>query len=236
MKVLTILHQRNAGPGVFADAAAGAGHELVEWLPAEGPPPSIEGFGAAMVFGGAMHVDQEQAHPWLAGEKQVLRALLGSGMPLLGVCLGSQLLAGVAGAQPGRAREPEIGWLPVELDAQAARDPVLGPLSERFEAFQWHSYEAPLPPGATALAWSPVCLQAFRVGAAWGVQFHAEVTREIIDGWLDDWRSDDDAVASGLDPEAIRAEGAGRMDRWNELGRGICARFLAEAERRAERL
>ena len=204
MKVLSIVHQRNAHGGVFADGAS----ELVEWIPSEGPPPALDGVGAAMVFGGAMHVDQEPAHPWLRVEKQLLRGLLDRGLPVLGVCLGAQLLAEAAGARPRRAARPEIGWHRVEVTPEGARDPLVCPLAPAFEVFLWHSYEAPLPPGAVPLASTPLCLQAYRLGGAraWGVQFHPEVTLASLEAWLDDWEEDEDAAASGLDPEAIRAE------------------------------
>jgi GMP synthase-like glutamine amidotransferase len=142
-------------------------------------------------------------------------------------------LAEVAGGAVGRAAEPEIGWVEVERTAEAEGDPVLGPLPARFEAFQWHSYEFGLPPGATPLARSPGRLQAFRMGdAAWGIQFHAEVDRRIVDGWIDDYRADEDAVAIAVDPERLRTETEERIDAWNELGRALCGGFLDAAERR----
>lgn len=227
MKVLSIVHQWDAHPGVFADDAA----ELVQWVPSEGPPPALDGVDAAMVFGGSMHIDQEPTHPWLRGEKQLLRELLDRRLPLLGVCLGAQLLAEAAGARPRRAARPEIGWHRVEVTPDGAGDPLVGPLAPAFEAFLWHSYEAPLPPGAVRLAATPLCLQAFRLGEAraWGVQFHAEVTPSILEAWLDGWEESEDAAASGLDPEEIRHESRGRIDAQMELGRGIAHRFLAEA-------
>ena len=99
--------------------------------------------------------------------------------------------------------------------------------------FQWHSYEAPLPPGAAALARNSACLQAFRVAErpAWGAQFHAEVTGPDISSWLDEFGGDEDAVATGLDPDAIRAETEKRIGAQNELGRELAARFIAEARR-----
>jgi GMP synthase (glutamine-hydrolysing) len=230
--VLTVVHQRDAGPGVFAEAADALGHELVEWMPSEGPPPAPDGFGAAMVFGGAMNVDEEDEHPWLPGEKRFLGGLLDRRMPVLGVCLGAELLAEAAGAEPGRASQPEIGWHEIVLTPEASDDPLLGSLPERLEGFQWHSYEAPLPPGGVPLAESSVCLQAFRLpdGAGWGLQFHAEVSRESLERWLADYRQDPDAVRIGLDPDALRAESARKIDAWNELGRGLCARFLEVAQ------
>jgi GMP synthase (glutamine-hydrolysing) len=230
MRILAIVHQPDAGAGVFGEVALAEGHDLVEWTPSGTNPPPLEGLDAGMVFGGAMHVDQEDAHPWLRAEKDLLRELLGRRLPLLGICLGAQLLAEAAGATPRRASRPEIGWHPIELTPDGARDPLLGWLPQRFEGLFWHSYEAPLPPGATALALSPVCLQAFRLdGAVWGLQFHPEVTGADLGSWLDGYRGDADAVRIGLDPAAMRAESAGRIEAWNELGRGIARRFLTAA-------
>ena len=181
-----------------------------------------------------MHVDQERQHPWLGDQKALLRDLLEQGVPLLGVCLGSQLLAEAAGARARRASRPEIGWHDVEVTAAGAADPLLGPLAPRFEAFQWHSYECPLPPGATALAHSDVCLQAYRIGDfAWGIQFHAEVTGEDAEAWIDDYRSDEDAVRIGLDPDALRQQTRASIDEWNALGRALCERFLDAVATRA---
>jgi GMP synthase-like glutamine amidotransferase len=233
LRVLSLVHQEDAGPGVFGETATARGHELVEWIPRDAAPPPVDGFDAAMVFGGAMNVDEEDANPWLRPEKELLRGLLGTGTPILGVCLGAQLLAEAAGATPGRSREPEIGWLEIALEREAAGDPVFAGLPDRFEGFGWHSYEAPLPPGAVPLARSPVCLQGYRLadGGGWGIQFHAEVTREDLGHWLDDYRSDPDAVRVGLDPDALRAETARKIDGWNETGRQLCARFLDAVDR-----
>jgi len=176
-------------------------------------------------------VDQHDRHPWLGPDKRLVRRLLSCGIPTLGVCLGSQLVAEAAGAPPHRASRPEIGWHRIELTDDGAADPLLGELPRAFEGFCWHSYEWPLPTGATALAASDVCLQAFRVAPAptWGIQFHPEVTREALWGWLDDFQADEDAVRTGVDPEAIRAESESRIAAWNDLGRGIAARFLRVA-------
>jgi GMP synthase-like glutamine amidotransferase len=231
VRVLSIVHERDAGSGVFADTTARLGHELIEWIPAESAVPALDGLGAVLVFGGAMHVDQESQHAWLPGEKDLLRGLLASGTPVLGVCLGAQVLAEVAGGAARRAREAEIGWKDVWLTLEAAGDPVLGALPERFESFQWHSYAISAPQGALALARSAACLQAFRLQAApwWGIQFHAEVTGQTIADWVRDYRSDDDAVRAELDWAAMLARTQREIGRWNELGIGVCRRFLEHA-------
>ncbi|MBA3245747.1 MAG: type 1 glutamine amidotransferase [Actinobacteria bacterium] len=218
MKVLALTHGPSVGTGVFGEAIRDAGHELAEWcVPLGGEPPAAA--DAVLVFGGAMHADQEERHPWLLGELRFLEAALERELPLFGVCLGAQLLAKAAGADVHPAAESEVGWFEVELTA-AADDPVFGSLPARFDAFQWHHYTYGLPAGATELARSAVCTQAFRLGRAYGIQFHAEVTGPQIEQWLGEDPGD---VA---DPEALRRETAARIADWNELGRGLCRAFL----------
>lgn len=232
--MLAIVHQPDAGPGVFLDAIRESGATLDSWLyPRSTEPPNDPcGYDAVLSFGGAAHPDQETQHPWLAREKRLLAELLEHEVPLLGVCLGAQLLAEAAGFEARRAAVPEIGWYPVETTTEALDDPLMAPLAPGFSALEWHSYETPLPPGAVALAHSDACPQAFRVGAsAWGVQFHAEVTLRDLEAWLDDYRSDPDAVALGLDPDRLRSQTRAAIADWNQLGRDLCRRFLSTAAR-----
>lgn len=229
--MLAIVHQADAGPGVFVEAVRDAGATLHTWaLPTSPEPPDDPvSYDAVLALGGAMHPDQTDEHPWLAREKAVLGELLDRRVPLLGVCLGSELVAEAAGAQARRG-SPEIGWCQVETTDEAASDPLMAPLVPSFEALEWHSYEATLPPGAAALARSESCLQAYRIGTtAWGIQFHAEVTLADFEAWLDDYRSDPDAVAFGPAPDELRSQTRRAIDRWNQLGRELCARFLAVA-------
>lgn len=223
MRVLSVVHEADAGAGVFG--------EFPTWTPSAGPPPSD--FDALMVFGGSMHIDQNDEHRWLDPERAFLRDALERGVPILGVCLGSQLLAEAAGATSHRSEEPEIGWYEVEVTGAGASDPLIGPLAPAFEVFEWHHYVAPLPPGAVELARTPLCVQAFRIEGkpAWGLQFHAEVTRDSLLGWLDGWENSE-AAETSFDPDAIRAASELRIEEQNALGRGIATRFLAEAARR----
>ena len=219
MRVLALTHGPSVGPGVFADAVRAGGHELVEHqLPVAGVPDGDA--DAIVVLGGAMHPDEEERHGWLRPELDFLGEQLERGTPLLGVCLGSQLIARAAGARVFRAAAPEVGWLPVEVTGVGAEDPVVSALPGRFDAFQWHHYTHDLPDGAVELARSQVCLQAFRLGNAWGVQFHPEVRAEQVESWL---AEDPDDVA---DPAALRAATHERIEEWNELGRRLCTAFL----------
>jgi GMP synthase-like glutamine amidotransferase len=232
LRTLAISHQRDAGPGVFAEAIIAAGSDLDVWHVAESDEPPADPFGydAVLSFGGAMHADQESDHAWIAPEKALLAELLEAEKPLLGVCLGAQLLAAASGGRVARASQPEIGWHQVELTDEGATDPLLAPLAPEFEAFQWHSYECVPGPDWTLLARSPVCAQSFRVGErAWGIQFHAEVSASDLFHWAADYAADPDAVRIGIDPDELRAASEPRIGAWNQLGRDFCTRFLVAA-------
>ena len=231
--MLSVVHQVDAGSGVFG-AVAERRAEVVEWMPVQGPAPRGR-FDAVLVFGGGMHPDQEDEHPWLRGEKELIRGWLESGTPVLATCLGSELLAEAAGGRTERLPEPQIGWHRTVLTPAAAADPVLGALPPELVAFQWHSYAAPLPDGAVGLAQDGAYPDAFRIGGAWGLQVPAEVTEAIVGGWLDRYGADEDAVRIGLDPEPIRAETAKRIAGWNAIGERIAEAFLDYAAARPGR-
>jgi GMP synthase-like glutamine amidotransferase len=229
MRVLSLVHQPDAASGVFADAAADAGHELDEWLVPrrKAPPAPLEDYGAVLVFGGAMHVDQEDRHRWLRDELELLRGLLANDVPLLGVCLGGQLLAKALDAPVRLLPSPEVGWFDVALTPEAADDPLFGELPGRFSSFQWHSYAFELPQGAVPLARNEHCLQAFRAGeSAWGIQFHAEVTGPSVEEWARTSKPEDDGA---VDLPRLAAESRERIAEWNAFGKKLCGRFLEVA-------
>lgn len=235
MRVLTIVHEQDAGPGVFGDVLAARGAQVDTWLAAEEPEPPAapDTYAAIMTFGGSAHPHEAHRYPWLAAEKRYLAEALRQRVPMLGVCLGAELIAEADGAWSRRMPRPEIGWYDVELTVAGAADPVLGPAGDRFPALEWHSYEVSLPSRGTELARGSNCLQAYRIGKhVWGIQFHAEVTAADFQSWLDNYTDDEDAVREGIDPHAIAEDTAGRIAAWHELGRGICERFLLVAAAR----
>ena len=176
MRVLTIIHQDDAGPGVFANVP---GADLVPWKADREPAPAVDAVGRRA---GARGRRQRGGHRGLsvAGRETCAWSASCSArrVPTLGVCLGAQLVAEAAGGLVQRAPVPEIGWYEVGLEAGAEDDPLFEGLPERFVSFQWHSYVAVPPAGSAPLARSEHCLQGFRLAdaPAWGIQFHAEVS------------------------------------------------------------
>ena len=232
MRVLGIQHPGGGRCGLLAERCEAGGHDLVEWNPGAGEPmPAPLGeFDAVAVFGGGMNVRDTERLPWLRAEIELLREALQDDVPVLGVCLGAQLLAAAAGADVRRSPSPEIGWFDVSRTPEGELDPILGRLPSRFLAYEWHSYAFALPAGSVMLAYSAACPQAFRLGrSAWGVQFHPEVLPEIVREWALDYESDADAIAMGFDPPAHLAEAAERLPAWMEIGRVLFEGFLTAA-------
>ncbi len=121
-----------------------------------------------------MNVDEHDLHPWLVREKQFIRRVIDRGVPLLGVCLGGQLIATVLGGQVTKNRQKEIGWFPVTLTSEAAASPLFARFPQQVPAFHWHGDTFSIPPGAVRLAASDGCdNQAFQYGRnVVALQFH----------------------------------------------------------------
>ncbi|MGZ8687903.1 MAG: type 1 glutamine amidotransferase [Gaiellaceae bacterium] len=226
MRVLSIVHDPSSlgGGGLFEEIAARRGERLDRWIVPEDDHPKLgpDAYDAIMVFGGVQHPDQDDEYRWIPREVGYIAEALAAGVPTIGVCLGSQLIARAAGAWVGPAQHAEVGWHPIQLTEAANDDPVLGGLPASVRAFQWHYYTYELPEGAVQLAASPACRQAFRVGeTTWGIQFHAEVTRQMLDYWLVEGEKELQTPLA-----EVRRETDTHLGAWNEHGRSICNAFL----------
>lgn len=149
------------------------------------PLPEVGDVTAVIVLGGAMGANDDELYPFLADVKGFIGAVVAKQIPYLGICLGGQLLAAVTGGKVVSRESGEKGMLPVHLTEAGIQDPLFAGISEEFVTFQWHGDTFYPPPGAQLLAGSLACpRQAFRVGKhIYGLQFHPEVTREIVDCW-----------------------------------------------------
>jgi GMP synthase (glutamine-hydrolysing) len=139
---------------------------------------------AVIVLGGTMGVHDAARLTFLSPLKASLARVVAAGTPLLGICLGAQLLADVTGGVVSSNCCGEQGLVDIELTPAGLDDPLFAGVGQRFQAFQWHNDSFTIPPGALHLATSPGCSgQGFRVGNAWGLQFHPEVDRQVVAGW-----------------------------------------------------
>ncbi len=223
MDVLAVTHGPLVGPELFADVLAEDGHELSEWKISAGDALPAGDYDAVLVFGGKQNVGEERDYPWLNDEYAALRGWADDGTPLLGVCLGAQTLAHALGAPVTRVETPLAGFYETELTEAGAADPLLGVLPRSFEALNANGYTFAIPPGATALARGPVN-QAFRIGNAWGVQFHPEVRRDQALAWF---AADGRSLPKPLDD--LEQDLDEKLPAWQELGRRLCRAFLRRA-------
>lgn len=172
--------------------------------------PRLDGYDGLVVLGGPMSVDDLDAHPHLATEVELIGEALERRMPVLGICLGAQLVARTLGAWVGRNGQKEIGWYDVEPTEHAREDPLLRHFRASERIFQWHGDAFELPEGAALLASSAACAnQAFRYGdRVYGFQFHLEVDERLIERWLRTpvHREELERLRGVVDPEVIRQE------------------------------
>ncbi|HLY50056.1 MAG TPA: type 1 glutamine amidotransferase [Solirubrobacteraceae bacterium] len=184
-KLLVLQHIACEPPGAYEDELRERGGEVTRVMVDQGEPlPELASFDGMIVMGGPMGAYEDDRLPWLRPEKKLIATAVKGGVPVWGVCLGAQLLAASLGAAVAPGPEPEIGVLPVYRTAAAERDPVFEALPERFLALQWHSDTFALPEGAVLLARSGAYEnQAFRVGRAYGLQFHIEIGTALAEEW-----------------------------------------------------
>jgi GMP synthase (glutamine-hydrolysing) len=159
--------------------------------------PLPENTLGAIFMGGPMNVEDQTRHSHLKFEIEFIQTLIKNGTPILGVCLGGQLLAAALGAHVGYGPRPEIGFLDVTLTPVGAEDSLFTGFPMTLPVFQWHSQGFELPENAVLLASSTdYPQQAFRHGRAWGIQFHLEVTPEMVQQWAHDGEQDLQKIGS----------------------------------------
>jgi GMP synthase (glutamine-hydrolysing) len=229
--LLVIEHVPHERLGTFEDAFREADLRVMPLRVFERAArwPSAGEFDGVVSMGGPMSVYQPQEYPFISKELALLRAAVKAGTPVLGVCLGAQLLAAALGAPVKPAAQKEIGWYPLMREPAAEGDPLFEAFGSTETVFQWHGDTFGLPRGAVRLAASPLCPeQAFRYGAsAYGLQFHVEVTEAMIRAWMRNPgnRRELAALKGQIDPLAIRRQSPAHVERLAALGRGVARAF-----------
>jgi GMP synthase (glutamine-hydrolysing) len=225
-RVLVVQHEPFEGPGTFAEALSGCDLRLVRPYAKEPIPGALDGDGL-LVLGGGMGVYEADRYPHLRDEMRLLRSTVRAGRPVLGICLGSQLLAAALGGEVAKAPRKEIGWFGVELLSGARDDALFSAAPTSFTAFHWHGDAFLLPEGTVPLARSAQTpLQAFRAGpTAWGVQFHLETDARVLEAMLSSGEAELSAAA--VDAAAIRARGPSELPRLRRLALDVFSRWAA---------
>ena len=239
VRILVVRNDESAPVGRLGDWLTAAGASLVEIDAAGGAPvPRTVPAGVAAVvpLGGEASADSDDTAPWLPDERALLVDARRKGVPVLGICLGSQLMGYAYGGVVRRADPGEAGITALRRTAAAAGDPLFAALPEQAPVAQYHKDEvAVLPPGATLLASTPACAhQVWQLDeSCWAVQGHQEVDAGIVGGWTAD--DPEHARRCGSDPQSVVAGVAAHEDAVRDAWAPVAAAFVAVARRRASR-
>lgn len=245
-EVLVVLHDVDDNLNEIAVPLAEAGLRIVTWdveRDPEGAPAvdALDRFSGIVSLGAYAGVPDEPKHPWMTHEKRMLERAIEVGMPVLGLCFGSQLLAAAAGAAFRPSPVPELGWTTAHLTPAAKSDPVLAPLARsaaasegEVDVFHYHFDSHDLPEGAVLLAETDGIIEAYRLGdAAWGLQFHLEVGLATQLAWIAGGR--DVFYREGVDPAEQEARSHELWRRYRKQSHEVGAAFAEQILRYAER-
>ncbi|MFA7343392.1 MAG: gamma-glutamyl-gamma-aminobutyrate hydrolase family protein [Terrimicrobiaceae bacterium] len=228
-KILFVQHGETDKPGLLEESLL-AGHigiDVTHPYLGQPLPASLVAFDGLAVGGGAQGAYEADKYPYLSQECQLIREAAHAGKPVLGLCLGAQLMAAALGApvRPGDRRE--IGFFPITLDPIAKYDPLLCDLPTDFVATHWHGDVFDLPAAGMRLASSALTPnQLFRYGCGlYGLQFHLEMTLEIFEEMLAG--SDDYLIAAGADPEQLRHDAWRFLPPLRETAEKVFSRWAA---------
>jgi len=210
LRILVVQNSRTAPIGLLGDYLAEFGADLVTITPPEDDPlpADVSGFHGVVVLGGPQSAADDGTSPYIPSLLDLMRGFADADRPILGICLGAQLLARAHGERVYKHDLMERGFKPVSSTPAGAEDPVMGSLGPVRHIMQWHYDTFDLPKDAVLLASGPECVnQAFRIGdSQYGLQFHPEVNPEIIRDWVS------------------RAEGA-KQDEIDKIGREMEAQI-----------
>ncbi len=221
-----LQHAEPEGPGLVGEILRkrGLAVDVIKVFKGERVPAALSGHVALLVMGGPMGVYEVERYPFLRDEIELIRDALAERKPVLGVCLGSQLLAHALGADVGPGRR-EIGWYPVYLTPGAAHDALWAGIDATFRPFHWHGDSFTLPQGAEALASSSLTsCQAFRYGTnAYGFLFHIEMDEAMVRGMVDGFG--DELEAAGSSARDIETDARTAVPAMRRVGQTVFGRW-----------
>lgn len=229
-KILVLQHVKSEGLGIIGKTIGQKGIEadFVRIFRRDRISGSIQGYDGLIVLGGPMGVYEDDVYPFIKDEIALIKNAMKSNIPILGICLGAQLLAKAAGADVYKGKKKEIGWYDVELTDEGKADSLFVGLPDEFTVFQWHGDTFDMPDGCKCLASSKLFPhQIIKVGKnAYGLQFHLEVTEEMIREWICVNDSELASVRSHIDPDKIVKSTSGHIKTINRYGEVVFGRFF----------
>ncbi len=233
--IAIIRHIGVEGPGTIGDVLESRGLSCTFIDAWKDPiPQNADGFAAVVILGGPMGVYEQDVYPFLRPELSFIRNTHEAQIPVIGICLGSQMVAQALGGRVYKGGTKEIGWYNVHCMPGAAGDRLFGTVcardgsSEGIKVFQWHGDTFDLPDGAVVLAGSALYRnQAFRMGNSYGLQFHVEVRETDIRNWIHEYKAELATLKATVDPEVILRDTALYVHRLNEMSREIFSAFFA---------
>ena len=221
-KILSIQNISCETLGIFEDLLVSEGYVLNKvHAPTDPIPQSAIDFSAIILLGGPMSV--YEGIPYLNKEQSLIRDAFRRNIPVLGVCLGSQLIAEALGGTVYKGAKKEIGWYDVRLTDKGLDNLFKGLKQKELRVFQWHGDTYTLPQDAVVLAYSDLYPQAFRIGSAYGLQFHLEVTADMIKLWTEEYR--EEIRRGGIELENITSRNRDEIEELNRKCRLVWSNF-----------
>src|ERR687893_720812 len=228
-KILSIQNIACETLGTLEDLLLSDGYDLYNVQAPKNPiPKSADEFSAIIILGGPMSV--YEGITYLNEEQDLIRDAFQKNVPTLGICLGSQLIAGALGGTVFRGAKKEIGWYDVKITDKGLDDLFKGFEQKELGVFQWHGDTYLLPRNAVVLAYSDLYPQAFKIGSAYGLQFHLEVTADMIKVWTEEYR--EEIKREGIELEKIIARNSDEIEELNRKCSIVWSNFSDIIQRR----
>ena len=229
---LVLRHVQAEGLGLLTNVLRDRGihHRYLDLPRGEAPPRDLTNVGGLIVLGGPMAVYEAERHAFLKTESGLVERALNAGRPVLGICLGAQLIASVLGARVYAGDRREVGWAPITLTPEGREDSVFGLFDPELTVFHLHGDSYELPPDARNLARSALYeQQAFRWGdVVYGLQFHLEFTETMIQRLATEAESRAYITAAGVDPQALVRDAASHVRRLEPVMEKVFSEFFAQ--------